>query len=99
VVVGEWNLGKWSKISATLSLVWLIITSAVLFLPQKVDPVTGEQTSETYNYTWVVVSLVLACAAIYWYLPRSLGGARHHFKGPHLVEQAPEDAKTTSINN
>ena len=37
---------------------------------------------ENFNYTGIVVFATMIGAAIYWYLPERLGGARHHFKGP-----------------
>ena len=40
--VGKWNIGRWSRASAAIALAWLVVTSAVLFFPQKVDPKTGE---------------------------------------------------------
>ena len=40
--VGKWNIGGWSRTSAGIALAWLVVTSAVLFFPQKVDHQTGE---------------------------------------------------------
>jgi choline transport protein len=40
--VGKWNIGRWSRASAGIALAWLVVTSAVLFFPQKVDPKTGD---------------------------------------------------------
>ena len=81
VLVGPFNLGRWSSACAFFSLIWLAVTSAVLFFPQKIDPVLGV-TVENFNYTGVVVLGSLLWAAAYWYLPEAAGGARHHFKGP-----------------
>ncbi len=79
---------------AFLSLAWCATTSVMLFFPQKIDPVLGF-TKDNYNYTWVVVLITLLMAALYWYLPASLGGARHHFEGPQVVVREESDINTT----
>ena len=40
------------------------------------------QTAEGFNYTIVVFGGAILLAGTYWFLPKSLGGARHFFTGP-----------------
>jgi hypothetical protein len=54
-----------------------------------------QQTAEEFNYTIVVFGGALLLAGTYWFLPKSLGGARHFFTGPIrpedvVTEQSPE---------
>jgi hypothetical protein len=40
------------------------------------------QTWEDFNYTIFVFTGALIIAGTYWFLPKSMGGARHFFTGP-----------------
>lgn len=50
-----------------------------------------QQTAEDFNYTIVVYGGALIVAATYWFLPKSLGGARHFFTGPVRPEDVVLD--------
>jgi hypothetical protein len=49
------------------------------------------QTWEDFNYTIFVFSGALIIAATYWFLPKSMGGARHFFTGPVRPEDVQVD--------
>jgi hypothetical protein len=66
--------------------VFLLFTSIIFFFPVSFDG-NMQQTADGFNYTCVVVFAILLFAGVYWFLPKRLGGARHHFKGP----KRPED--------
>jgi hypothetical protein len=76
---GKFHLGRWSVLVGWVGGVWLLVTSAMLFLPP-VWPVTGQN----MNYTCAVVGSVAVWGAVFWQLH-----ARHVFKGPrHYKEEA-----------
>lgn len=41
-----------------------------------------QQTTEDFNYACAVLAGILFVAGVYWFLPKCMGGARHHFTGP-----------------
>jgi len=58
-----------------------------------------EQTAEDFNYSIVVFFGALVIAAVYWFLPKRLGGARHFFKGPVRPDDEEEEGKEVKIAN
>ena len=38
-----------------------------------------------FNYTCVIMAIVLILCAVFWWLPEKMGGARHNFAGPLFV--------------
>ncbi|CAF0904084.1 unnamed protein product [Adineta ricciae] len=75
---GEFNLGRFGLPIATVSSVWLILTSILMFLPTK-SPITVDN----MNYSIVVFMTVLLIAGGYW-----LVAARHWFVGPQRVDHS-----------
>lgn len=65
-------------------------TSICFFFPTSFDE-NMQQTAEDFNYTIVVYGGALIVAATYWFLPKSLGGARHFFTGPVRPEDVVLD--------
>ena len=51
------------------------------------------QTWDDFNYTIFVFSGALLIAGTYWFLPKSMGGARHFFTGPVRPEDVLVDEK------
>lgn len=82
------NLGRLLLAVGWLAVVWLGLTSAVLLLPSRQDPVRG-LTWENFNYAPVVAALTLAFATVNWNLPRPYG-VKHYFKGPRVGEARVE---------
>lgn len=78
---GPYTIGIGSPLVGLLSFLWLFYVFIVLFLPQTYDPVHGI-TWQNFNFTSIIVAIVLFLAAFYWSLPECLGGARHKFSGP-----------------
>ncbi len=66
-----------------ISLIWLMITSTVLILPSKRDPIEGIN-AENFNYTSIVIALTLVFIIVNWNLPKPYG-VKHYFKGPKLA--------------
>lgn len=48
------------------------------------------QTFEDFNWTGVVLAIVLLIAMIYWYLPAPWG-AKHFFKGPKREDEVENE--------
>jgi amino acid transporter len=69
---GPWNLGRWGKPVAAVSVVWVAIITVLFMLPQ-LSPVTAAN----FNYTPVAVLVVLGFAGIWWMV-----SARKWFTGP-----------------
>jgi amino acid transporter len=69
---GPWNLGKWGKPVAAISVVWVAIITVLFMLPTA-SPVTVA----TFNYTPIAVLVVLGFAGIWWVV-----SARKWFTGP-----------------
>ena len=67
-----------------IALIWLLYTSVLLFLPQVTDPVQGI-TMKNFNFNSILTGAIVVLAAVYWYLPKSLGGASHRFTGPNTT--------------
>nr|BEK67476.1 amino acid permease [Kitasatospora purpeofusca] len=60
-VAGPWELGRWSRPIGTAAVVWVVILTALMCLPQRA-PVTVD----TFNYAPITLLVVLALSAI-WY--------------------------------
>lgn len=75
----SFHLGSFGVPLAYISAIWLLVTSCIFLLPTSFTADDGHlvQTASTFNYTSVVVALVIVLATIYW-----LVKARRHFKGP-----------------
>lgn len=59
---GPWNLGKWSRPVGWTAVVWVGFCSVVFLLPQQ-RPITAK----TFNYAPVMLAVVLAIAAVWWW--------------------------------
>ena len=75
------SLGVWSRPIGWVSAIWLVGTSCLFFFPTQFDA-SMHQSAGSFNYTCVVVGGVMAIALVYWFLPKSMGGARWFFVGP-----------------
>jgi len=80
------NLGRLSEPVGWVALLWLFVTSVMLFFPTSFDA-EGHQTASGFNYTCVVVGGTLAIALAYWFAPKEWGGARWHFVGPKRADR------------
>ncbi len=60
-VPGPWNLGRWSKPIGVAAVVWVVVLTVLVCLPQRA-PVTAE----TFNYAPVTLLVVLALAWVWW---------------------------------
>ncbi len=78
------NLGRWSTTLGWLAVIWLFTTSCFFVMPLKFDADLS-QSWEDFNWTGVVLALVLLISLVYWYLPAPMG-ARHFFKGPKRAD-------------
>lgn len=87
---GPYNLGRWSVLIGSIASIFLVATSICFFFPTSFDE-NMQQTAEDFNYTIVVFSGALIVAATYWFLPKSLGGARHFFTGPVRPEDFADE--------
>ena len=54
-------------------------------MPLKFDA-NMHQTWDEFNWTGVVLALVILTALVYWYLPAPMG-AKHFFKGPKRADE------------
>lgn len=77
------SLGRFSIILGWISFIWLMITSTVLILPSRRDPLLGIN-AENFNYTSVVIVFTLLFIVVNWNLPKPYG-VKHFFKGPKLA--------------
>lgn len=91
-VQGPWNIGKWSVPNGIISSIFLVATSICFFFPTAFDE-NMQQTLEDFNWTIVVFGGALVIAGTYWFLPKSLGGARHFFTGPVRPEDVLENGQ------
>lgn len=87
---GPYNLGRWSQLNGSIAAIFLVCTSICFFLPTSFDA-NMHQTVQGFNWTIVVWTGALMIAGTYWFLPKSLGGARHFFKGPVRPEDVVQD--------
>lgn len=83
-------MGKWSVINGYFAGVFLVLTSICFFFPTNFDD-NMHQTAVGFNYTIAVFTGALLIAGTYWFLPKSLGGARHFFTGPVRPEDLDEN--------
>jgi hypothetical protein len=74
-----------------------VATSICFFFPTNFDE-NMQQTWEDFNYSIFVFSGALLIAATYWFLPKSLGGARHFFTGPVRPEDVILDENGELFN-
>jgi amino acid transporter len=89
---GPYNLGWWSVPNGIIASIFLVSTSVCFFFPTSFDE-NLHQTAEDFNYTIVVYGAALIVAGTYWFLPKSLGGARHFFTGPVRPEDVVQEFK------
>lgn len=71
-VHGEFNLGRFGPLIATISATWLLLTSVIMIFPLHY-PVTAEN----MNYAALIVGGIILIAIIFWMI-----SARHWFVGP-----------------
>lgn len=81
----DFSLGAFSTPCGILSVIYLVFTSVIFMFPTQFNS-EGKLSADVFNYTPVVVALVLIIAAIYWWLPKPYG-ARHFFEGPKRKEE------------
>ncbi|MFJ8628157.1 amino acid permease [Kitasatospora sp. NPDC093550] len=62
-VPGPWNLGRWSRPIGIAAVVWVVILTVLVCLPQRA-PVT----IETFNYAPITLAVVLLLAWAWWKL-------------------------------
>jgi amino acid transporter len=86
------HLGRYSLVVGWISCIWLAVTSCLFFFPTQFNAEMA-QTAESFNYTCVVVGGTMILALTYWFLPRSLGGARWHFVGPKRKDEGVTGGK------
>ncbi|MFJ6619609.1 amino acid permease [Kitasatospora sp. NPDC091335] len=60
-VPGPWNLGRWSRPVGITAVVWVVVLTVLVCLPQRY-PVT----IDTFNYAPVTLLVVLALAWVWW---------------------------------
>ncbi|KOV12361.1 amino acid permease [Streptomyces sp. XY431] len=60
---GPWNLGRWSRPIGIAAVVWVVILTMLVCLPQRA-PVTVE----TFNYAPITLAVVLVLAWVWWKL-------------------------------
>ncbi len=60
---GPWNLGRWSRPIGIAAVVWVVILTVLVCLPQRA-PVTVE----TFNYAPITLTVVLVLAWAWWKL-------------------------------
>jgi amino acid permease (GABA permease) len=76
-VDGPWSLGKWSPIIGWVGVIWVLVISVVLMLPE--DGPFNAITWKTFNYAPIAVGVVLLFAGGYWLL-----SAKNWFTGPRV---------------
>ncbi|MFJ1707166.1 amino acid permease [Kitasatospora sp. NPDC088346] len=62
-VPGPWELGRWSRPIGIAAVVWVVILTVLVCLPQRA-PVTVE----TFNYAPITLAVVLVLAWVWWKL-------------------------------
>ena len=72
----DFHLGRFSIVFGVISVSYLFFTSLIFLFPTQLQD--GKLTAEVFNYTPIVLAVVLIIAAIYWWLPKPYG-ARHFF--------------------
>ena len=82
---GNFSLGRWSILIGWLSAIWLTFTSILFFWPLEF-PVT----SDSMNWTVVVVAGVMIICMLYWVI-----SARHWFVGPKRRGKEGEEMTVT----
>lgn len=81
----SFHLGVFSIPCGFISVAYLLFTSVIFLFPTAFSS-DGTLTAEVFNYTPVVVAVVLIIAFIYWWLPKPYG-ARYFFVGPKRKEE------------
>ncbi|MDJ0342048.1 amino acid permease [Streptomyces sp. H10-C2] len=69
---GPWNLGRYGRLVAAVSVTWIVISSVLFMLPQ-VSPITAD----SFNYAPIALGAVLIIATVWWFAT-----ARRRFQGP-----------------
>jgi amino acid transporter len=80
-IKSSFDLGWLSIPIGWVSVIWLCLTSVFFLLPLRFDE-NMHQTFEDFNYTSVVVGLILVIAFLYWGL-----SARKFFTGPKRIHE------------
>ncbi|MFJ5071550.1 amino acid permease [Kitasatospora sp. NPDC088556] len=65
-VPGPWNLGRWSRPIGVVAVVWVVVLTVLVCLPQRF-PVT----IDAFNYAPVTLAAVLALAWVWWQMAGS----------------------------
>lgn len=78
--VGPWNIGRWGRPAAMVSVAWIVLISILFVLPQAA-PIS----ITTFNYAIVAVGAVVLFSGGYWFL-----SARKWFTGPR-AQGSPEE--------
>ncbi len=90
-LVSSFNLKSFSLPLGWISVVWLFITSIFFLLPLELNE-NHQITVSNFNYTIVVIGLIVFIALLYWFLPNPIG-ARHFFKGPKRYHEEEDQIK------
>lgn len=71
--------------------------SIILLLPTEIDPING-LTLSNFNFTPVVLAIVLFIAFVYWNLPSPIG-AKHFFEGPKVPGTDFEEERNSLLRS
>ncbi|KAJ7635809.1 amino acid transporter [Mycena polygramma] len=89
---GPFNLGAFSVPVAVIAVLWMAFMIVALMFPTAPDP-----TTQTMNYSVVVLGGVLFLALCYYYFPRY--GGVHWFQGPVAnVDLGDEEVKVVQLD-
>ncbi|MFI6347946.1 amino acid permease [Streptomyces sp. NPDC050560] len=69
---GPWQLGRWSRVVATVAVLWIVFSSVLFMLPQA-SPISAG----SFNYAPLALGAVLLVATVWWFAT-----ARRRFQGP-----------------
>ena len=72
------------------------MTSLFMLLPTELDPNTGGITWDNFNYTPVVMTMLVVMMCGHWNLPRPYG-AKHFYKGPVSMESINAEEECLEI--
>jgi len=70
---GPWNLGKYGRPVALIAVIWVVLSSILFMLPEHYPFMSVS----AFNFAPVALGVVLAIAAIWWFMT-----ARRTFHGP-----------------
>ena len=71
-----------------IAFYWLAFSTLILLFPTEIDPVNGI-TWDNFNYTPVILVLLVSVALGFWHLPAPFG-AKHFFRGPKRTLEEEE---------